>query len=406
MARGKRKNLPLAGVKVVELSTFVASPNAARLLADWGADVIKVEALTGDPFRRVGKNHHCAATDEENPFFTQHNANKRFIAIDLKTAAGMTAMLRLIESADIFMTNIRMKSLVKMGLDYRSIIDRYPDKVYGHFTGYGDRGREASKPGFDGVAFWARSGAARDWGDKEGFPFVAPTGAGDAMAGALFASGILAAYIGAKATGQGTLVSNSLLGSAVWFNAAQVIATQFGSVLPMDKNRPNNPMGYPYECKDGEWLVLGAGDYPRDFPRVCRAVGLSCLANNEKFNTIEAMHENIDDFLPLIRNAFKKKDRDEWVDIFDSLDMVCGKIGHISELATDEQALANRYIVPVTYDSGNTIAMPAVPVTFEAYEEFAYDPSGEIGRDTEEILEEIGYTENEIAGIRMANAIK
>ena len=226
------------------------------------------------------------------------------------------------------------------------------------------------------------------------------------MSGALFAAGILSAYIGAKATGRGTMVSNSLLGSAVWFNASDVMSSQFGKTLPMDKDRPINPMGYPYECKDGEWLFLGAGNYKADFPRVCRAVGLACVAEDPKFCEIGNMHDNIDEFMPLIRHAFKQRNRDEWLDIFDSLDMVCGKIGHISELHTDPQAIANKYIVPVKFPSGHTVDMVGSPVVFDDYDSYPYMPAGRIGRDTDEILEELGYTKETIETIKLSGAIK
>lgn len=401
-----KKHLPLEGLRVVELGTHVAVPNAARFLADWGAEVVKVEGLSGDAWRVVGRNQLCPILDEENPLFTLQNANKRFISIDLKDPTGMEMFLKLIARCDIFVTNVRMKSLVKMGIDDKTLLARFPKLVYGHFTGYGYEGPDAAKPGFDTVAYWARSGSIVDWGADGGFPFLPPTGAGDATVGSILCGGLLAAYIAAQRTGKGTLVSSSLFGSAIWYNGSYVLSTQFGNQLPKDKDRPNNPLGYPYQCGDGNWLFIGIADYNGSFPKLCRVLGLEELIEDQRFNDITNVHANIDAFMPILRGAFMKKDRDTWVEEFTAADLVCGKIGHISELRTDPQALANRYIVPVTFENGETVDMPTVPVLFGAYDESGYQPTGAVGRDTEEVLKQIGYTEGEIRAAKEKGAVR
>lgn len=401
-----KKSLPLEGVKVVELGTHVAVPNAARFLADWGAEVVKVEGLSGDAWRIVGRNQLCPVLDEENPLFTLQNANKRFVSINLKSPAGMEMFLRLIAQCDIFVTNVRMKSLVKMGLDDKTLLEKFPGLVYGHFTGYGYEGPDAAKPGFDTVAYWARSGAIVDWGADDGFPFLPPTGAGDATVGSILCSGLLAAYIAAKRTGKGTLVSSSLFGSAIWYNGAYVLSTQFGNVLPKNKDRPNNPLGYPYQCGDGNWLFIGIADYNGSFPTLCRVLGLEELIDDERFNQISNVRGHIDAFMSILRAAFRKKDRDTWVEEISAANLVCGKVGRISDLRTDPQALANRYIVPVTFENGETVDMPTVPVLFGAYGDSEYQPTGTIGRDTDQILQSLGYTPAEVSAARQAGAVK
>ena len=402
----EKKQLPLAGVKVVELGTHVAVPNATRFLADWGAEVIKVEGMDGDAWRIVGRNQLMPVLDEENPLFTLQNANKKFIALDLKSPEGMEMMLTLIGNCDIFVTNVRMKSLVKMGLDDKTLLEKFPSLVYGHFTGYGYEGPDAAKPGFDTVAYWARSGSIVDWGADDGFPFLPPTGAGDATVGSILTGGLLAAYIAAKNTGKGTLVSSSLFGSAIWYNGAYVLSTQFGNKLPKNKNRPNNPLGYPYQCRDGEWLFIGVADYNGLFPTVCRVLGIEELIDDDRFNKITNVRETIDEFMPLLRAAFMKNDRDYWVDEMTKVNLVCGKVGHIAELRTDPQALANKYIVPVEYENGETVDMPTVPVLFGSYDECDYVATGVVGRDTDEILAAAGYTAEQIAAAKASGAIK
>ena len=400
------KNLPLKGTTVIELGTYVAVPNAARFLADWGADVIKVESTSGDPFRYMGANHHCPITDEENPFFDHNNANKRLVAINLKDPEGMAAMERLLDKADIFLSNVRMKSLTKMGLDGDTLLSKYPKLVYGHFTGYGDVGPDSDLPGFDSVAFWARSGMYADWPMAGDTPFLGATGAGDTMSGMIFAMGVLAAYVGALNTGKGTIVSNSLYGSAIWYNAAHVMSTQFGNKLPLDKNQPNNPLGFPYECKDGEWLYLGLGNYKKDFPIFCKAIGHPEFIGDERFTTIKELQQNRDFFMPMIRSVFKSKNRDEWVSILAGNDLVCGKVEHVKNIATDPQALENKYIRKISYPNGDVVGMPGVPVKMSSYDDYDYKLPGKVGSSTDDVMKDFGYTEEEIAELKSKGVIK
>ncbi|MGD9559725.1 MAG: CoA transferase, partial [Oscillospiraceae bacterium] len=147
---------PLEGIKVVELSTFVAGPSCARMLADWGAEVIKVESPQGDQFRTMGNNYRVPITDVRNPIFDNENANKSFIVLNLKEEKGLEAMLKLLETADVFITNTRPKALRKLGLDYEQINDRCPRLVYGIVLGYGEEGPERDRPAFDYTTFYAR----------------------------------------------------------------------------------------------------------------------------------------------------------------------------------------------------------------------------------------------------------
>ena len=243
-------NRPLEGLKVVELGTHFAVPSVTRILADWGAEVVKVESLTGDAWRIVGRNQKCPVVDDENPFFTVPNANKQFLALNLKDEDGKAALKKLIGTADIFLSNMRLPALKKLGFSYEDLKEAFPSLIYVHFSGFGYEGPDAALPGFDSVAFWARSGSMLDWGVEGNFPFLAPTGAGDAMVGSILCAGVLAAVIGREKTGKGTFVSSSLMGSSIWYNNAAVVSTQYGNKFPKDKDHPANPFGwqYPMSC--------------------------------------------------------------------------------------------------------------------------------------------------------------
>ena len=403
----EERKLPLQGLKVVELGTHFAVPSVTRMLADWGAEVIKVENVKGDAWRIVGRNQKCPITDEENPFFMVPNANKKFVALNLKDPDGKEALIKLIGSAEIFATNMRMGALTKLGFDYDSMKKLYPGLIYVHFTGYGYKGPDAAKPGFDSVAFWARSGSMMDWGTEGNFPFLAPTGAGDAMVGSILCAGTLAALISKRETGQGTLVSSSLMGSSIWYNNAAVVSTQYGNKFPKDKDHPANPFGWQYECSDGEWLMIGVVDYADAYRKIFHLFGRDDMLDDERFNTISAVQQHLDEFMPILRGYFKTKTRDEWVDLIAGLNIVVGKIGHLKDLATDEQAIANEFVQDVEFPSGKKVAMPTVPIEFSAYDtKSKYEKTGEIGHDTVAVLGEVGYTKEQVEALRSQGAAK
>lgn len=154
----QKKKMPLEGIRVVELATVVAAPTASRVLCAFGAEVIKVETKIGDEMRRAGEFEMVVCEDDKNPLFTIQNSGKRLTSIDLKNPDGKAAMLKLLETADVFLTNVRLPSLGRLGLDYETLHAAYPGLVYAHFSGFGPKGPDAAKPGFDSTAFWLRSG--------------------------------------------------------------------------------------------------------------------------------------------------------------------------------------------------------------------------------------------------------
>ena len=401
------ENLPLSGMRVVELGTHFAIPSVGRMLADWGAEVVKVEAPKGDQWRVVGKNQMCPIVDEENPFFMIPNANKEFVALNLKDEDGKQALIKLIGTADIFMTNMRLKPLTKLGFDYETMKELYPSLIYVHFTGYGYEGPDKDLPGFDSVAFWARSGAMLDWGTEGNFPFLAPTGAGDAMVGSILTAGVLAAVVGREHTGKGTLVSSSLMGSSIWYNSSCVVSTQYGNHFPKDKDHPANPFGWQYQCADGEWLMIGVVDYAGTYAKIMPLMGYDDLVDDERFNTISAVQQHLDEFMPILRKGFMQRSRDEWVEAISAMTVVVGKIGHLTDLAHDPQAIANKFVEPVVFPSGNSVQMPTIPVGFSEYKtDERYDVKGAIGEDTRKVLSDIGYSDADIESMIERGAAK
>lgn len=191
----EEKMMPLQGVKVVEMSTVVAAPTTARMLCAYGAEVIKVESLGGDVMRLAGTHEMTPYEDDLNPLFTIHNSNKKFISLNIKSEDGKKALLDLLAEADVFITNVREKSLIRNGIDYETLKEINPGLIYAHFTGYGEKGPSANDPGFDISAFWLRSGPLADWQTKGSFPFLPTYAFGDMVTSNSFLSGILMALL-------------------------------------------------------------------------------------------------------------------------------------------------------------------------------------------------------------------
>lgn len=399
-------NLPLKGIKVVELGTHVAVPTTSRLMADWGAEVIKVEGLGGDEWRLIGAVEGTPFSDDCNVIFTLQNANKNFIGIDLKNEEGKKALLKLIASADVFISSVRKKSLQKLGIWYDDIKKINPEIIYAHFNGFGYEGEEADRPGFDMAAFWSRSGLLIDSSVK-GTPPIKPIGGmGDSTASSLFLNGILSAIIGKLLTGKGTFVSSSLLGSGIWFGALGVISAYFGNEFPKDYMDPPTPFTHAYRCKDGEWVQITVIDYDGNFKKMCTLLEIEDVIENPKFGSIAECKKNMPEFVGIVSEAFKKKNRTEWAEIFSKANVVYEFISHLSDVSKDKQAWANGYLKEVPFQSGQKVPMPMPPIKFSEYEEKDFVTSGAIGRDSSEILKSVGYTEEEIKKAREAKGIK
>ena len=208
----------LEGIRVVELGTHVAVPKAARIMADWGAEVIKVEPPKGEPWRYVGPGYEMPAGPDNNPIFEVENINKKSVALNLKTPEGQAVMKTLIRSADVFITNTRTKALEKLGLSYEALREECPGLIYVHFGAFGQKGPEKDFPGFDIASFWAKSRPLVEWALAADKPFKPQPGFGDGACGAIMLDGILAALIKRGRTGRGEHIQTSLYSAALWYN--------------------------------------------------------------------------------------------------------------------------------------------------------------------------------------------
>ena len=359
--------------------------------------------------RQFGDQVGVPAETDENPIWELENGNKRGIAIDLKNKDGLDVMMKLLSTADIFISNVRIGSLIKMGLDYETLSKKFPRLVWGHISGYGVYGAEAPRPGYDVVSYWARGGSLVDMAPAWMPPIMPPYGVGDHTASLVLLSGVLAGLAKAKATGEGEKIEASLYGTAIWVNSLMVISTQYGDQWPKDRYQPSSPLGTSYKCKDGEYITLTILAYERYWKAFCEAMEIpEDIMNDSRFNTLTAakIPENNRDLCHILEDAFARKERSYWAARLNAADIAFEQSSHYGDVYKDQQAKDNHYVVPFEMQNGNTFMLPMSPVQFKTNEavDSAHEP--QIGEHTEQILKELGYADGEIAALKAEKAIK
>ena len=402
-------NMLLFGIKVVELSTVVAAPTTARMLCAYGAEVIKIETSYGDEERRSGSFQKVPYEDDRNPVFAIKNSNKRFVSINIKSEVGREAIMKLLSDADVFLTNVRGASLKRNGLDYETLKEKFPRLVYAHFTGYGPKGPDANDPGFDSTAFWLRSGGQNEWQVKGAYPFKPTYAFGDMATSSTFLAGILMALYGREKTGRGTKVETSLLASGIWCNATGIVATQFERKhLNPDPENRTDPLSEYYMCKDGRWIMVCENEYKRDKDKYFKVLGLDYLIGDPRVETIEALNESgmVKEVFEQFEKKFAEKTSKELRKMFIAENISCEIMCEMNEVARDPQAIENGYVEELEFGGGMKVMMPSPPIFFSEYGRKPYDITGPLGRDTDEVFSELGYSREEIAEMKAEGVIK
>ncbi len=398
---------PLDGVKVVEITMFQQGPVAGMRLGDLGADVIKVEPKTGDPgrgmMRIVGAD---TGLKGRNYYFESNNRNKRSIVLDLRTEKGLGIFLKLIDRADVFLTNMSIEAPQRMGIGPEALLKRNPRLIYTHASGWGRKGPDANELSFDYTGI-ARSGTMMMCGERGGPPGTLIPGIGDEHGGLMCAWAVTAALYARERTGKGQLVDTSLMGSlialhGVNFAAPGVLGQEFPRLL---RSEAGNPIYNHYKCKDDKWIVIAHLQPDRYWPNVCKAMGIEELERDPKFSTIEARHDNGKELVSILDKQFATKTRDEWMKIFKKENVIHTPIQSASEVFQDPQALANDYIVPVDHPVWGKIKMLGFPWAFHETPASVKREAPELGQHTEEILLELDYSWDDIANLKSEEVI-
>jgi crotonobetainyl-CoA:carnitine CoA-transferase CaiB-like acyl-CoA transferase len=376
-------------VKVVELGVWIAGPAAAGVLADWGADVVKIEPPEGDPARQFGV---MLGNDlPTNPVFELDNRGKRSVVLDLHTDEGMEAALALIDEADVFVTNLRRAALDRLGLDDETLLARNPRLIYGHITGFGREGPDADKAAFDIAAFWARAGIAYLLTPPGGALPFQRGGMGDHNTGSTFAGAICAALFHRERTGKGQLVSTSLYRQGVYtvgFDLNTVLGwgrhPAIGTRETMKSPSVNN---YRAKCGKAFWIVGLEGD--RHWPAIARLAGHPEWIDDPRFATAAARAEHSEELIALLDEAWATKTLEEWKPLFDAEpDMFWAPVQDPYEVVNDPTLRAAGGIVEVPDEVGTT-PMIATPVDFHGTPWAPRATAPELGEHTDEVLGEL-----------------
>lgn len=381
---------PLEDVRVVELGVWVAGPGAGGILADWGADVVKVEPPDGDPARNFGRM--LGGDLPTNPVFELDNRGKRSISLDLSVERGLRVAHQLVAEADVFLTNLRPAALARLGLGPKETRDRHPRLVYAIITGYGLDGPEADSGAYDIAAFWARAGIAESLRAPGGpLPFQRG-GMGDhtvAMTGAAMVS---AALVERARTGQGQLVSTSLLRQGVYTIGFDVnVAVMWGRTLGIGtRETMYSPVLNNYSASDGKsfWIVGLEGD--RHWPALARAVGHPEWITDTRFDSARNRALHAGDLIGLLDEIFATRTLDEWATVFaEEPELFWSPVNTIDDVVADEQFHAAHSVVHVPDEQG-TLPMLATPVDFEGRPPVPRWRAPLLGEHTREVLRDLG----------------
>jgi crotonobetainyl-CoA:carnitine CoA-transferase CaiB-like acyl-CoA transferase len=401
-------DLPLDGVQVVDLTTMAAAPICSAALADWGADVIKIESIGGDFMRIFGLIMACPIADDDNVQFEIGNRNKRGISVNLKSVPGMKILHTLLESADVMVTNYRPDALKRLGIDYDSISVKYPRLVYAYLNGYGDRGPDKDKPGYDLSSYFARSGILIEFGEPGTEPIPAVAGFGDHTTGTFLAGGICAALLARERTGRGIKVQTSLYGSAIWNLALNIAsANNTGGFLRQSRCKPRNGLMNTYRTKNGRWITIMAIEYDRYWKSFCQQVILKPeLADDPRFSTQSASFGHSEELAAIIGNEFEKYTDEDLIARLKKADIAYEINQRWHELKYDAQALENGFLMEYTMPSGRTEWVPGNPVKFNGEMTRIRRRAPRIGEHTLDVLKEMGYSDADIIGMKESGVIR
>lgn len=397
---------PMQGIKVVEMGVWVAGPAAGGILADWGADVVKIEPPgVGDPGRTFARM--LGGDLPFNPPFEMDNRGKRSVIIDLDRSEGRELALELIDGADVFISNMRQTALTRLGLDPVTLLKRNSRLVYGAISGYGFDGADADKPAYDIAAYWARGGVAGALSSAGEAPPFQRGGMGDHAAGLSLAGGISAALFARERNGRGQLVSTSLLRQGIYTLAFDLsIVLRFGVNLgAADRTKMPNPSVNSYRDKEGRWFWIVGLDGDRHWPPLARAIGHPEWIGDPRFATAADRAANASELIACLDEIFATRTRNEWGEIFDAeQDLWWAPVQTPDEVVADPQAQACGGLVEVP-DGESTTTLPATPVDFEGTPWAPRSMAPEHGQHGDEILRELGRSDAEIEALRKLGAL-
>jgi crotonobetainyl-CoA:carnitine CoA-transferase CaiB-like acyl-CoA transferase len=391
----------LAGVRVVDCGTYIAGPASTTVMSDFGADVIKIERPGGGDLWRLFPLLPGTAKSEVNWAWILTARNKRSLALDLARPEGRTALIALVKTADVFVTNYQQHLLDKFHLTYDDLRAANPRLIYAHITGYGDSGDDADLPAFDALAYWARSGLMTSVTGVDGTPSGPRPGMGDhPTAMSLFGAIMLGLY-NRERTGRGAKVGTSLMASGAWSNACDLQAKFCGGAFPKrgETEHPPNPLAAGYLSAEGKAFLLIQLDPDHEFPRLCKAFGAPELAEDAMFSTFEERNRHAAELHAILQSQFESRTLAELRKLFRQYDIKWSPLPMIDDVVTDPQMRAAGAIIEMDYPGRGKLETVNSPLFVSGSEKRKPTVAPEVGAHTHEVLREAGFNDAEIAAM-------
>jgi crotonobetainyl-CoA:carnitine CoA-transferase CaiB-like acyl-CoA transferase len=385
------------GLKVIDCASYIAGPSAATVLAEFGAKVVKIEPPGGDPYRRRATVPTSGHVHPTSPNFILDGRARRSLILDLTKEAGQAVLRRLVVAADVFITNAPPDVRRKLGVTHEDLGPLNPRLIYASFTGYGEAGPEASKPGFDATAWWARSGLMHLVRAHDAAPARSLSGMGDHPSGIALYAAIATALYQRERTGRGMAVGSSLLANGLWANACQVQARLCGERVTPQPARAvsGHPLRNHYRCADGKWLLLSIVPDQRRWEVFRRALE-SVALDDPRFATVEDRARHGPALTAVLDAVFATRARVAWCAALEPTGLVFGIVAEMEDIP-DEQAVASGALVPF---AGDTLLTVSTPFWLGGQDKMAPAHAPEAGADGANVLREAGYADAEIAGLR------
>jgi crotonobetainyl-CoA:carnitine CoA-transferase CaiB-like acyl-CoA transferase len=400
---------PLEGIRVVEVSMWAFVPSAGAVLADMGADVVKIEPPSGDPIRALKFANLEPGEHGFSLMWEIFNRGKRSLTMDLNVDGAADLLHRLLENADVFLTSLLPPARRKLRIDIEDIKSRHPNIIYAVGSGQGPHGPDAEKGGYDGMSFWARGGIASAV-TPEGtpYPLGMPSGAfGDGLSGAVFAGGICAAIAKRARTGQASVVDASLLSTSLWAMQASIVAASLSGrqeIPRPSRTAVPNVLVNTYRTSDGRFIHLVMLQGQRFWPGFCRALGRADLVDDPRFSTAANRAANVTECVAVLDEIFAQRTLAQWKVILATQPGQWDVVQKVGELPQDPQSIANEFIQDVDYGDGRVIKMVSSPVQFDR-RTLPASAAPELGANNNEILAQLGYDDDAVIALQVAGVV-
>jgi crotonobetainyl-CoA:carnitine CoA-transferase CaiB-like acyl-CoA transferase len=398
----------LDGIKVLDVASFIFGPACAAAMADFGADVIKVEAPgIGDPYRYVHKSLPFPPC-ELDYLFQQDNRSKRGVVVNLSVESGRAIFMRLVRWADVVITNFPPRVLASLRIRYEDLVADHPNVIYAQVTGFGEAGTDMDKPGYDATAYWARTGLMDAVRTRDSEPAMSLGGMGDHPSAMALLSGVMLALYRRERTGKGSKVSSNLMANGAWAASAMIAGVLAGAPAfeRLDRTKPVNALVNNYVTRDNRWILLAAVQQEKDFPRVMKALRLEHLVDDPRFVDRAARAANAGALATAMDGAFSSRDFDHVRAALEANLVTFGVMNSLMDTPTDAQMRDNGLFVPVNGIGIGSGELVDSPIWLSGVQKRDAHRAPRLGEHTDEVLQELGFDGAAIARLRAERAVE